>query len=155
MSGGYGAGGESRPWLAGIEPVLDCLAADIRSDLGREPDTGDLLLVLLNSLNTIAAEATRDSIQGYASLKETIDQLRIQRITAERESQQRLDRLTREKEAAIAARDFERAEQLHNEQIQLRLEGQRILDAWHTMVIDFSRRVLGITDAFGNRLAAG
>jgi hypothetical protein len=74
-------------------------------------------LVLLNSLNTIAAQATRDSVNKYASLKETIDQIRAQRVAAERKTQRRLDALTRAKEAAIAARDFGRAEKLHSEQI--------------------------------------
>jgi hypothetical protein len=155
MSQGFGAGLEPQGWLGGLEPVLDCLAADIRSDLHREPDTGDLLLVLLNSLNTIAAEATRDSVNKYASLKETIEQIRAQRVAAERKTQQRLDALTRAKEAAIAARDFERAEKLHSKQIQITIEDQRGTNAVHKMVIDFSRHVLGITDAFGNRQAAG
>jgi hypothetical protein len=153
MPDGFGGGPESRGWLDGLEPVLDCLAADIRSDLHREPDTGDLLLVLLNSLNTVAAEAASDSVKNYASLKQSIDELRLQRAAAERRTRERLAALDRDKEAAIAARDFERAEQLHTEQIQIGLKDEKIANARHRLVIDFCRVVLGITDGLGNRRA--
>jgi hypothetical protein len=113
-----------------------------------------LLLVLLNSLNTLAAEATRDSVSDYASLKKTIDQLRAQRLAADHKAKKRLDALTREKEAAIAARDFARAEQLHTRQIQITIDDQRATNSVHKTVIDFSRVVLGITDSFGNRQVA-
>jgi ATP-dependent Clp protease ATP-binding subunit ClpA len=44
-------------WLGELGPVLDQLGAEIRGELGRDPDIGDLLLVLACTHDTVPARA--------------------------------------------------------------------------------------------------
>jgi hypothetical protein len=47
-------------WFDGLGGVLNGLAREIRRELEREPDTGDLLLALACAPNTLAAQTLRE-----------------------------------------------------------------------------------------------
>lgn len=48
------------PWLHGLDRILDPLAGEIRSVLGRDPDAGDLLLALASVPGTVPARLFRE-----------------------------------------------------------------------------------------------
>ena len=63
-------------WFGGAGTALSRLASEIRQELGREPDPGDLLLVLARSSETLAGPALRELGVDPDALWATIERLR-------------------------------------------------------------------------------
>lgn len=133
------------PWVEGLDPALECLAADIRSELHREPDSGDLLLVLLlSSDHTIAGRALREQIGEMDLLAHRVNALRAERAAQGQQVKNELEGLTDAKEEAIAAREFDRAGDLHIEERERHRQQRRLDSVFINLTIDTVRRALGI-----------
>ncbi len=115
-----------RAWFDGLDEVLDQLGVEIRGNLGREPDAGDLLLALACAVDTLPAQALGELGVDLDALSGTIERAREQ-ITRVREqaarAREQLARQTREvrhaKQQAIEAQDFERAAGLRDQEREL------------------------------------
>ncbi len=108
-----------RAWLDGLDEVLDQLAQEIRGNLGREPDAGDLLLVLACAADTLAAQTLGELGMNLDELTGVIERLRAEALPAKEELTQRIEAVGREKELAIESQKFERAAQVRDQERQL------------------------------------
>jgi ATP-dependent Clp protease ATP-binding subunit ClpA len=130
-------------WIDGLGAVLDRLAAEIRDELKRAPDTGDLLLVLAQAPDTLAAQTLRELGVNLDELMSKIEGVRAQASPAETQRAQRLQEVTRAKELAIEEQRFERAAQLRDQERELRQQAQARTAVEHE-VLQQIRRQLGI-----------
>jgi ATP-dependent Clp protease ATP-binding subunit ClpA len=124
-------------WLGGLGAILDELAAEIRRERHRAPDTGDLLLALACAPDTLAAGALRELGIDLDRLPGVVDRLRAQAL-AEDELALKIQKLTHAKEQAI-----EKVAQLRAEERELREQAQARAIV-QPEVIQEIRRQLGI-----------
>ncbi|MDQ6805292.1 MAG: UvrB/UvrC motif-containing protein [Actinomycetota bacterium] len=107
-------------WLGGLGPLLDRLAADIRHELGREPDLGDLLLALACAHDTVAARALSGLGVEPNALSGTIERVRHHNPGPREELMRKIHAACRAKEQAIAAQEFENAAGHRDQERKLR-----------------------------------
>jgi hypothetical protein len=119
-------GGLDPGWLGGLGLGLDRLAGEIRSKLGRDPDAGDLLLVLACAPDMLPAQALSELGVDLDALWGTLERARTQAIQAREETRDARRRLAEEihelrvtKERAIEDQQFERAAELRDQERQL------------------------------------
>jgi ATP-dependent Clp protease ATP-binding subunit ClpA len=136
-------------WLDGFAPLLDRLAADIRQELGREPDPGDLLLVLACAQETLTAQALSEFGVELDALWGTIEHVRQQRSAAEKDLTRRIEEVCRAKEQAIEAQEFQSAARLRDQERELR-EQAGAQSALRPEVLPEIRRHLGIPTSPGD-----
>src|SRR5205807_2505786 len=103
-------------WLEGLDAVLNRLQSEIRRELGREPDSGDLLLVLASASDTTVAPALRErrprrAARALREREADLDALwgRIQRaredgISNRKQLRQRIAEASAAKHKAIGAK---------------------------------------------------
>jgi Clp amino terminal domain, pathogenicity island component/UvrB/uvrC motif len=130
-------------WLDGLGPLFDRLAADIRQELGREPDPGDLLLALACARETLAARALSELGVDLDALWGTIERVRRERSGAREELMRRIQEVCRAKEQAIEAQEFANAARLRDQERELR-EQARAQTAVRPEVLREIHRHLGI-----------
>jgi ATP-dependent Clp protease ATP-binding subunit ClpA len=140
-------------WVNGLGPLLHRLAGDIRDELGRDPDAGDLLLVLACAQETLAARGLSELGVELDALWGTIERLRNLHSGAQAELARRIEEVCRAKEQAIEAREFENAALLRDEERELR-EQVRAPAAVAPQVLREIRRRLGIPDTPDDAAAA-
>jgi ATP-dependent Clp protease ATP-binding subunit ClpA len=87
-------------WFGGLGGTLDELASEIRRELQRAPDTGDLLLTLASAPDTLVGQALRELGANLEGLAGIVERIRAQSL-AEDELTQRIQELTEAKEQAI------------------------------------------------------
>jgi hypothetical protein len=103
-------------WLDALRSVLVRLAPEIREELGRDPDDGDLLLVMASARESLAGEALQVTGVDLDALWGTLELIR-QRRTEERTAQtRRIDELRAKKEQALEEQDFAEAARHRDEQ---------------------------------------
>jgi hypothetical protein len=129
-------------WLEGLGAVLDRLAGEIRDDLKRAPDTGDLLLVLAHASDTLAAQTLRELGVNLDELTSEIEAVALKHRPPRRNAH-RLQEVTRAKEQAIEEQRFERAAQLRDQERKLRQQAHAHI-AVEPEVVQEIRRQLGI-----------
>jgi ATP-dependent Clp protease ATP-binding subunit ClpA len=66
----------SSEWLGPVSPALDRLAREIRHELHREPDVGDLLLVLASMPETLVGQALAEVGVDLDALQTAVERLR-------------------------------------------------------------------------------
>jgi hypothetical protein len=155
--GGATVAGQSRDprravnagWLDGLGPLLDRLAADIRQELGREPDPGDLLLVLACAQETLTARALSELGVELDALWGTIEHVRQQNSGAREDLTRRIQDVRVAKEQAIEAQEFQSAARLRDQERELR-EQARAQSAVRPEVLQEIRRHLGIPTSPGD-----
>ncbi len=130
-------------WLGVLGPVLDGLATEMRRELNRAPDIGDLLLVLAYAPDTLAARALRALGVNLDALAGKIEHIRDQAPPAEAELAQRVEAVTRAKEQAIEEQRFENAAQLRDQERQLLQQARTRMPVPHEALQEI-RRHLGI-----------
>jgi hypothetical protein len=128
-------------WLEGLAPVLDILARDFNSDLRREPDLGDLLLVLACDSEGLAGKALKELGIDLDTLWGTIERIRLPNEDVRR----RLREVRIAKENALEQRRFEEAARLRDEERELAGE-HREHPAVTPEVLQEMRRRLGLHD---------
>jgi ATP-dependent Clp protease ATP-binding subunit ClpC len=105
-------------WFDGVGGALSRLAAEIRYKLKREPDSGDLLLILASAPASPVARILRELGVGLDELPGVVERIRAQALS-EDELAQQIQRLTGAKQQAIAdvtrlaAQERELREQVH------------------------------------------
>ncbi|MGH3411768.1 MAG: hypothetical protein ACRDPH_01640 [Marmoricola sp.] len=130
-------------WMEGAGEPLNRLAREIRSELHREPDGGDLLLSLAAMPNTLASDALRAVGVDPDALWATIERVRAARIAERAALERELEEVRAAKEQAIEAQEMEEAAQLRDAERRLR-ERQRAGQAPGPRALDEVRRRLGI-----------
>jgi ATP-dependent Clp protease ATP-binding subunit ClpA len=107
-------------WFDGLGGVLDGLAREIRRELEREPDTGDLLLALACAPDTLAARALRELGVNPEALPGVIERVRAQRPpSAEAQLAQRIEEVRQAKELAIESQQFQTAAAMRDQEREL------------------------------------
>jgi ATP-dependent Clp protease ATP-binding subunit ClpA len=124
-------------WFGGLGAILDELAAEIRLERQRAPDTGDLLLAFASAADTLAAQALRELGIDLDRLPGVVDRLRAQAL-AKDELAQEIQKLTQAKEQAI-----ESVTQLRAQERELREQAQARTTLQPEMIQEI-RRQLGI-----------
>jgi ATP-dependent Clp protease ATP-binding subunit ClpA len=105
-------------WFGGLGAILDELAAEIRLEHHRAPDTGDLLLAFASASDTLVAQALRELGIDLDRLSGVVDRLRAQALARD-ELAREIQILTEAKEQAI-----ERVTQLRAQERDLREQAQ-------------------------------
>lgn len=126
-------------WFRGLEGVLGPLDAEIKSQQGRPPDLGDLLLVLASG-QSLVGKVLRDMDVDLVQLAGAIEQARRE-VEPDRAFEE-IEAARQAKEEAIEAQDWDRVAELrerervlvskdperHSEQAQeTRKEARRLL----------------------------
>ncbi len=130
-------------WLDGLDPLLDRLAADIRRELGRQPDLGDLLLALACAPDTAASRALSELGVDLDALWGTIERARRQQSAEREQLARRIHEVSEAKEQALQARQFDHAASLRDQERELR-EQQRARHGVPAEALSEARRRLGI-----------
>jgi ATP-dependent Clp protease ATP-binding subunit ClpA len=107
-------------WFDGLGGVLNGLAREIRRELERDPDTGDLLLALTCASDTLAARALHELGVNAEELPEVIERIRTQRPpSAEAQLAQRIEEVRQAKEQAIESQQFQTAARMRDQEREL------------------------------------
>ncbi len=133
-------------WLGGLGGVLDRLTREIRRELKREPDTGDLLLALACAPDTLLAQALFQLGVNPDELPDVIGRVRAQQPpSADAQLAQRIAQVRHAKERAIESRQFQTAAAMRDQERQL--TQQAIAEAGVAPeVLPQIRRQLGLPD---------
>ncbi len=120
-------------WLDGLGALLNQLAREIRHELGREPDAGDLLLALACAQQTLVAQSLQQLGVDLDALWATIERQRQQVLAAQEELARKIEQVRAAKNRAIEAQQFDNAAQLRDQERglteQRRHEQRRALQA--------------------------
>ena len=103
-------------WFGRLAGFLGCLTADVRRELGREPDTGDLLLALGSAADTTAGRSLRELGIDLDELQSTIERTRAQKLATDED---RTEEVRQEKERAIESNQPKIAARLRDEERRL------------------------------------
>jgi ATP-dependent Clp protease ATP-binding subunit ClpA len=106
-------------WLDGLGSMLSQLADEIRRELGREPDAGDLLLVLSAASETLPAQALAKLGVDLDELWGELERLRAQARSAREALAAEIDKARLEKDQAIEAQQFDAASRHRDRQREL------------------------------------
>lgn len=106
-------------WYEGIGAILLPLASDIRRQLGRDPDLGDLLLTIACLDTTLSGEALRELGVDLDVLWGTLERLRERRNEHRSELEGKLDQAKRAKHEALESGEFEKAARQRDEEREL------------------------------------
>jgi hypothetical protein len=130
-------------WLDGLPVLLKPLGEEIRGELGRAPDVGDLLLALVCVPHTPAAYALEELGLGADELLGHIERARTRAETGRQAFAQRLTEVIQAKELAIEQGRCEEAAALRDQERQLRTQAQSTHWSRLAMMTELRRR-LGI-----------
>jgi ATP-dependent Clp protease ATP-binding subunit ClpA len=106
-------------WFDGIDAVLMRLTVEIRAELGREPDAGDLLITLACAEETAAGKALRELGVDLDALWGRLERIRQQRASEREELMRRISDLEIQKQRALERQDFKQAARLRDKQREL------------------------------------
>jgi Clp amino terminal domain, pathogenicity island component/UvrB/uvrC motif len=130
-------------WFDGLRDVLPQLAREIRQELVRDPDLGDLLLAMACARGTVAGEALREIEVDLDVLWGTLERIRQRRAEERQALLRRIDEVSRKKAQALESQEFEEAAALRDEEREL--SGQaRSQTSVGTEVVREIRRRLGL-----------
>jgi len=130
-------------WLDGLGPVLDRLVVEIRGQLGREPDAGDLLLALACAPDALPARALGELGVDLDALWGTIERVRQQVSRAREQLTEQTWEVRGAKEQALEAQEFERAAELRDQERELMEQAHTHTDMPPEVLQEIRRR-LGI-----------
>ena len=144
VSGAAGSGAAGREgWLEGVRPLLGQLALELRRELGRAPDPGDLLLVLACAKHTLAGRALDRMGLDVDTLWGTVQKLRKDDEGALQELTLAIDEAAEAKERAIEEQNFPSAAEHRDHERELR-QRARARSVPPPDLLDEIRRRLGI-----------
>ncbi len=130
-------------WLDGLGLMLNQLAEEIRRELDREPDAGDLLLALAVSPETLPAQALQQLEIDIDELWGQIEHLRHQAHQAQEQLTKQIEQTRLEKERAIEAKEFQSAARLRDQEREL-TQQQRAQTIVSAQALQAARRRLGL-----------
>ena len=131
-------------WLGGLDGVLDQLGREIRSQLGRGPDVGDLLLAIACARPSVAAQALAALKVDLDALWGTLERIRHQEAQQGDELTRRISQVRAQKREALEREEYAEAGKLRDQERELvgQLGSARGVDI---AVLDEIRRRLGLT----------
>ena len=138
-------------WLDGLPTLLKPLGEEIRAELGRAPDVGDLLLAVVCMPHTPAAEAMSELGVDVDELWGRIERARLRAQTARQALAKRMGEVAQAKEQAIGDGRFTDASQLRDRERELREEARSYQRARLEMVGELRRRLGLPQQPNGNR----
>jgi ATP-dependent Clp protease ATP-binding subunit ClpA len=109
-----------RSWLDGLVPILRKLGREIERDLGRAPDTGDLVLALAAAPATRAGRALAALGLDPDALAREVERARDADGPSTAELVRAIDKTNRAKQSAADQQEFEKAAELRDEEKRLR-----------------------------------
>ena len=130
-------------WLDGLGLMLDGLADEIRRELGRQPDAGDLLLVLAAAADSVPAQALERLKVDVDELWGEVERLRRQAHADKRQLAEQIEQARLEKERAIESQQFQAAAR-HRDQERRLTEQQRAQKLVSTETLQAIRHRLGL-----------
>ncbi len=130
-------------WLDGLGMSLHSLGREIRLQLGREPDAGDLLLALVSMPQTLPARAISELGIDLDELWGRIETARRERLERRAAVERKLLDMHAAMEEAIENQEFKLAAELRDSERRLRL-GLREELAVPRDVLEEIRRHLGL-----------
>lgn len=136
-------------WLSWVASQLDGLAQEIRRQYRREPDAGDLLIVLASAPDTVVGELMSELGLDVDQLAETLEVLRA--AHAVRDPYLRIEETRQQKELAKESGQLELSDRLREE--ERRLTRQLKID--HAAALDQMRIRLGVADHATRAIDAG
>jgi ATP-dependent Clp protease ATP-binding subunit ClpA len=130
-------------WVDGIETVLASLGPEIRTSLGREPDAGDLLLVIACAHDSTASQALRELGVDLDLLWSTLERIRQGRTAQREELVGLIADARRKKHVALEAGQFEEAVSFRDVERELtaRLDSEQ---GFEREIVREARRRLGL-----------
>jgi ATP-dependent Clp protease ATP-binding subunit ClpA len=130
-------------WLEGLNILLDRLGMEIRHELDRSPDSGDLLLTLACVQETLAGRALDELAVDRDALWTAIERIRRERLGTMTQVEQQTEEARQAKERAIEANDYEEAARQRDleREFSARQRAGRIMGP---EVMDEIRRLLGL-----------
>jgi hypothetical protein len=111
--------GSAAAWLTRVHPGLDRLDREIRDELGREPDDGDLLLVLASMPGLVSGQTLAELGVDPDALWGVLERVRRARSEAAAEVERQREQARLAKEAAIEAQNFAEAARLRDQEREL------------------------------------
>jgi hypothetical protein len=130
-------------WLDGLTPLLEPLGAEIRAELGRAPDVGDLLLAVACIPHTPAAAALSEMGIDVDELWGRIERARVRDQTAGQALAKRLSETVAAKDLALEEGRFADAAAMRDQERELR-EQARVDRGGRREALTDLRRRLGI-----------
>jgi hypothetical protein len=106
-------------WLDGLGDVLTTLAREIRHQLGRDPDVGDLLVVIACAQEKLAGDALRELGIDLDALWGVLERSRQRRAEELDEQHRKLEDVRKKKREALEREQFKEAAQLRDEERKL------------------------------------
>jgi ATP-dependent Clp protease ATP-binding subunit ClpA len=98
-----------RSWFGGLARVLGQLEREVGLELGRPPDSGDLLLALVCAPDTRAAAALRASGVDLDALRRAVERVRSEAGPSEADLTSQLEEVRRVKRLAAESEEYEAA----------------------------------------------
>jgi hypothetical protein len=127
-------------WLGWIVNHLDDLAHEIRAQLGREPDPGDLLIILASAPDTVPSRALQELGVVVDQLGDVAEEVRGR--PSERDLFAATEHVRQQKELALEAGQTDLADRLREEERRLTKKSNEDRLA----VIALIRARLGLTE---------
>jgi ATP-dependent Clp protease ATP-binding subunit ClpA len=106
-------------WLDGLQDVLQQLGREIRQELGRNPDMGDLLLAMASARDTLGGEALGQIGVDLDVLWGALEQIRQRRSEEGKALIYRLQQVRASKTEALEGQAFSEAAKLRDEEREL------------------------------------
>ena len=130
-------------WLDGLGLMLGQLADEIRRELGREPDAGDLLLLLTAAPRTLPAQALAQLGVDVDELWGQLERLRRQARNAREQLAREIEQARVERERAIEAQQFDAAARHRDREREL-TEQERAQTIVSPQALQAVRRRIGL-----------
>jgi ATP-dependent Clp protease ATP-binding subunit ClpA len=103
-------------WLDGLAGVLSKLSREIRGELGRDPDLGDLLLTLACARETSGAQALHELGVDLDALWGALERIRQRRAEEREQLIGQVGELQAKKQQAIEKQDFQEAARFRDQE---------------------------------------
>lgn len=130
-------------WLGSLTEVIWPLGSEIRQELGRSPDLGDLLLAIACARGTVAGQALQEMAVDLDALWGAIERVRRQRSDEGEGIVERLVEVRLQKDEALKTKQFDEAAKLRDEERDL-VERARSGPVVSSEVLEEIRRRLGL-----------
>ena len=130
-------------WTDGLASHFGALGHEIRAELEREPDAGDLLLALACAPGTLVERVLRELGVDLDELWGRIETARRERLAERAALERDIAEVRKAKDAAVESQEFARAAELRDSERVLR-ERLREPPAVHADALVLIRRRLGI-----------
>ena len=128
-------------WSEGLASHLGLLGREIDRTLDRDPDSGDILLVLACTQETLAGQVLAELGVDLDALQAAVERTRDKRGSASDEIDRKVEEVRQAKEEAIEAGDHEKAAKLRDRERELSAQPRAAKLVGSDALNDFRRRI--------------